>query len=156
MLIIDGHNLMVKLTGRGLDHEEEGREEVLRKLSAYSSKTRQPILIIFDGDHPDRLNPKSFGTVKVAYSAGNKSADDEIVKRIKASTRKDKLVVTSDRTLRNKCHSLGGATISSEDFVARINKTDSTKTAAPTPKPTPTEKDTDHWLAIFEEKTDKK
>jgi predicted RNA-binding protein with PIN domain len=151
MLIIDGHNLIGRMRGLSFEDEERGREEVLRRVGAVKGSGGEPVLVVFDGNRPDRRVSGRFGGVRVAYSAAGRSADDEIVARLESSQRKDITVVTSDRNLADRCRARGASILSAQLFVARLDPISSKGSKTPE-KPEPGPGEVERWLSIFEKK----
>jgi predicted RNA-binding protein with PIN domain len=151
MLIIDGHNLIGHARGLSLEDEEAGREQLLRRVGAAKGSGGEQVLVIFDGDHPDRRMPGRFGGLRVAYSAGGRSADDEIITHLERAARKTVTVVTSDRNLAERCRARGASVISAGQFLARLDPKPS-KGMESSEKPESGPDEVDRWLSVFEKK----
>lgn len=151
MLIIDGHNLIGRTRGLSLEDEEAGREQILRRVGASKGSGGQRVLVVFDGNHPDRRLPGSFGGLRVAYSAGGRSADDEIISHLERTDSRNSTVVTSDRNLGERCRARGATVISAEQFLARLDPAPS-KGAKSSEKPEAGPDEVDRWLSVFEKK----
>jgi predicted RNA-binding protein with PIN domain len=123
-VILDGYNL-IGTSSRYRSHREESmevaREALIEDLRRYKREKRFRFTVVFDGTFTQLsgLHRTSYKGVHVVYSRAGEKADDVIVGMVKASP-EGAVVVSSDREVINRCHELGAATISSEDFEDRI------------------------------------
>ena len=101
--LIDGNNLLGQ---RGVT-----RETLVRELSDLARTRRKKLVVVFDGP-PDHGRPKvqQLGDVTVVYAAP-RSADEEIVRRVReARDPRGVVVVTDDRVLTEAVDAAGGRT----------------------------------------------
>jgi predicted RNA-binding protein with PIN domain len=108
--IVDGNNLMGRL-GSGT------REGLVSELCEVARRKRKRLTVVFDGP-PAASRPKvqAFGDVTVVYAAP-RSADEEIVRRIReARDPRGVTVVTDDRALASAVAAAGARTAGIEVF----------------------------------------
>lgn len=108
--LVDGNNLMGRLGGGS-------REGLVSELCDVARRKRKKLTVVFDGP-PQAGRPKvqSFGDVTVVYAAP-RSADDEIVRRIReARDPRGVMVVTDDRALSSAVSGAGARTAGIEVF----------------------------------------
>jgi predicted RNA-binding protein with PIN domain len=102
--IVDGNNLLGRLGGGS-------REGLVSELCEVARRKRKKLTVVFDGP-PEAGRPKvqTFGDVTVVYAAP-RSADEEIVRRIR-ETRDPRgvTVVTDDRALASTVAGAGART----------------------------------------------
>lgn len=108
--IVDGNNLIGRLGGGT-------REGLVTELCEVARRKRKKLTVVFDGP-PDagRAKVQAFGDVQVVYAAP-RSADDEIVRRIReARDPRGVTVVTDDRALAATVSAAGARTAGIEIF----------------------------------------
>lgn len=125
MLLIDGHNLTfaddrAKRLLQGGD-PEGSRLRVLDLVDVYARVVNKRALVVFDGaGGPFRQQPKT-ARVKYFFAGMNRSADDEIIERIDASTGQRELVVVSnDRQLAAAARRRGAGICRVEDMLKEV------------------------------------
>ncbi len=108
--LVDGNNLIGRLGGGS-------REGLVTELCEVARRKRKRLTVVFDGP-PESGRPKvqSFGDVQVVYAAP-RSADEEIVRRIReARDPRGVTVVTDDRGLASAVAAAGARTAGIEAF----------------------------------------
>lgn len=108
--LIDGNNLMARLGGGT-------REALVSELADVARAKRKKLVVVFDGP-PEHGRPKvqALGDVTVVYAAP-RSADDEIVRRLREARDPHAVtVVTDDHTLATASQAAGGRTIGVEAY----------------------------------------
>lgn len=108
--LVDGNNLMGRLGGGT-------RERLVADLSELARKKRKKLVLVFDGP-PDAGRPKvqALGDVTVVYAAP-RSADEEIVRRVReARDPRGVTVVTDDRLLAESAAAAGARTTGVGEF----------------------------------------
>lgn len=123
-IMVDGYNLM--FAGQGLRPGpnldlERAREDLLRKLSRYLSNTGHKMVVVFDGSHEGGAHPRNLKVagIEVVFSRSPLEADDVIGARARRS-RDELIVVTSDRKVISEVERAGCTSISSAEFMERI------------------------------------
>jgi predicted RNA-binding protein with PIN domain len=123
--IIDGNNLIGKISSlMNLQNKDKqaSRDKLVFMLDRYFVKKKSNVSLHFDG-HPGTVINSS--RMKIVYSE-NHTADDKIKKQISQSKSPRNLnVVTSDSNLAQFAKVCSCNVISSEKFVADINKSGS-------------------------------
>ncbi len=147
MLVIDGHNLIGRTKGLGLDREEEGRDRIIGLVAALKAHKGERVVVVFDGNRPHTQPVQSIGSVRIVYSSGGDSGDDEVVKQVRSGGGAV-TVVTSDRQLCARVKELGASVLSSNEFASRLKRPSKDKSTPA--KPQPDESDTAYWLDKFE------
>lgn len=108
--LVDGNNLIGRLGGGT-------REGLVTELCEVARRKRKRLTVVFDGP-PEAGRPKvqSLGDVTVVYAAP-RSADEEIVRRIReARDPRGVTVVTDDRALASAVAAAGARTAGIETF----------------------------------------
>ena len=127
-IIIDGYNLirqspsLLQYENQGL---EEGRYELIRRLSRFKKERGHTITVVFDGwisgsPKEERYNEKG---ITVIYSRKGEQAD-EVIKRMARKGRSSVIVVTSDRSVADAATRSGGTAIPSPEFELRLTMPD--------------------------------
>jgi predicted RNA-binding protein with PIN domain len=101
--LVDGNNLLGRHGG--------SRDELVAELARLARDKRKRVTVVFDGP-PEAGRPKvqSLGDVTVVYAAP-RTADDEIVRRVReARDPRGLTVVTDDRALASAVSAAGGRT----------------------------------------------
>jgi predicted RNA-binding protein with PIN domain len=147
VLLVDGHNLIGHTPGLSLEREEEGREQVLRRLAAQVGRGR--VVVVFDGDRPGAAHEDRFGGVEVVFSPRGRTADDELISRVAAAGPRNATVVTSDRELAQRAGWLGARVVSCEDFLRRPARARRGRPARPEAEPPVPEEEVESWLRTF-------
>jgi predicted RNA-binding protein with PIN domain len=108
--IVDGNNLMGRLGGGS-------REALVAELSELARSKRKRLTVVFDGPPPSgRPKVQQLGDVTIVYAAP-RSADEEIVRRIReAREPRGVTVVTDDRALALAVQGAGARTAGIESF----------------------------------------
>lgn len=127
-IIIDGYNLirqspsLLQYENQGL---EEGRHELIRRLSRFKKERGHMITVVFDGwisgsPKEERYNDRG---ITVIYSRKGEQAD-EVIKRMARKGRSSIIVVTSDRSVADAATRSGGTAIPSPEFELRLTMPD--------------------------------
>jgi predicted RNA-binding protein with PIN domain len=141
--LVDGNNLLGRLGGGT-------REGLVTELCEVARRKRKRLTVVFDGP-PDPGRPKvqGFGDVTVVYAAP-RSADEEIVRRIReARDPRSVTVVTDDRALASAVAAAGarlsGIEIFERDASARMRAPAPADTGKPVAAGNP--KDWERWFS---------
>lgn len=123
-IIVDGYNLM--LAGQGLKPTrvpdlERARKRLLLKLGRYRRNSGHRITVAFDGSHEGEIYPErtEIAGIEVVFSRAPHKADD-VIKETVRSSGGGLIVVTSDLELAAMAEKGGCTTISSLQFMSRI------------------------------------
>ena len=123
-IIIDGYNLIRQSASLSrLDQQDIqlGREALLDMLAAYRKIKHHPVTVVFDGQNSpacSRQRHRQKG-ISIRFSPKGTSAD-EVIKRMASGEREKALVVSSDRDVVDYAAACGAATISAQQFEAKI------------------------------------
>ena len=122
MLIVDGYNWMFA-TVPGADTGEQPldrmRNRVVRLLVGWSEMRDEPVLCVFDGT--GQRNRQQVGGVEVWFTAGQRTADDDIVERVQRVTPGGAVrVVTADRELADRVRAAGAEVWAPREFQERL------------------------------------
>ncbi len=117
ILIVDGHSAILStpwLTEIHSDHQESGRNALVRELSEFQNLTDFKVVLVYDGQGNTR--GKSGGTEKdilVLFSRTNETAD-KVIERIAAqqASKHDVNVASNDRMVLDSCSASGAHVMS--------------------------------------------
>lgn len=123
-IIIDGYNLirqspsLQQFETRSL---EEGRNELIRRLSRFKKERGHKVTVVFDGwisgsPQEERYNESG---ITVIYSRQGEQAD-EVIKRMVRKGKSSAVVVTSDKSIADAATRNGGTAIPSPEFESRL------------------------------------
>jgi predicted RNA-binding protein with PIN domain len=122
MILIDGHNLIPKISGMALtDLDDELR--LIELLQTYARLRRKQLTVFFDHAPPGFAGPRSFGMVRAVFVRAGSSADEAIkqhLRKLDKAARQQAKVVTSDAQVRAEARALGATVITSEAFASEL------------------------------------
>jgi hypothetical protein len=149
--VIDGHNLIPKVSGIRLsDPEDENR--LIEMLNEYCRLSRTQVEVFFDGAPAPGKPIKKSGSVHVHFIRMGLTADDAIITYVRDHHRPESLltVVSSDHRVQNSIKSLRAESMSSESFYAEMQRVFSSPQAARKQKEKQlTETEVQQWLEEF-------
>jgi len=124
-IIIDGYNLIRQSGELSIVDRQDlqlGRESLLEMLAAYKRIKHHRITVVFDGTDAYSLFSQrdQVKGIAVLFSRKGESADT-VIKRLAAKEKEQSLIVSSDREVVNFSASKGAATMSSPDFMDKLN-----------------------------------
>jgi predicted RNA-binding protein with PIN domain len=127
-IIIDGYNLIRRSDSlRRFENYslEEGRNELIRRLSRLKKLRGHKITVVFDGwvSGSSREERCRENGITVIYSRRGEKAD-EVIKRMAQQEGQEVLVVTSDRSVADAVTRSGGIAVASAEFEARVSLLD--------------------------------
>jgi hypothetical protein len=141
-LLVDGDNLLGTWPGR----ERSGRERraLAFELDRFAARARRRVLVVFDGPAPPGSSPDA----GARFAGDRRSADDEILALLRAEPDpRGWTVVTSDRSLGDRCRWLGARVERCDRFRRRL-------AAQPLDEKPSRETDIERWLDEFGEPAD--
>lgn len=113
--LVDGDNLLGTWPGRRRD--DEARRVLAFELARLSRRIGKRVVVLFDGADPEGM---SLGP-DVSFSGPGRSADDRILGLLRREADpRGWTVVTSDRSLADRCRHLGSRTERSDRFRKRL------------------------------------
>ncbi|NIM00941.1 MAG: hypothetical protein GTN89_08575 [Acidobacteria bacterium] len=140
--LIDGDNLLG--TWRGRDRGDAAKRKLSFELARFAARVRRRCVVVFDGPSPAG---SGFGG-ETRFSGHGRSADEWILDFLRAETEpRGWLVVTSDRSLADRCRHLAARTERSDLFRKRLHTESSGE------KPEPGD-DVEYWLEQFGDEDD--
>ena len=135
--LVDGDNLLG--TWRGRERSNEERRDLALELARHARRVGRRLLTVFDGADPGGAG---FGA-DVRFAGARRSADELILSILREQQDvRGWVVVTSDRSLGDRCRHLGARVERCDRFRMRLRDQ-----AAPE-KPS-TEPDVERWLEEF-------
>lgn len=149
--LIDGHNLIPKISGLNLAMMDD-EDRLVEILQVFARENRARVEVFFDQAPPTRGGKKMSGMVSVHHVRSGKTADQAIIERVRqlGKNARNWTVVTSDRQVRSDAHGLETKLISSEQFAAQLKKTLLAAQASQKENPAPPGPDEiDEWLRLF-------
>lgn len=124
---IDGYNVIhhcARLKQLAQHHFEAARDELMERVARFCSATDHLGKIVFDGPDRNHALPE-LGAIaprlEVAYSSRHKTADALIERWVyTAENRRNIVVVTADRGIRQLCQGLGALVMTPEHFLTEV------------------------------------
>jgi len=153
-IIIDGHNLIPKVSGIQLSDPED-ENKLLEMLNEYCRLSRTQAEVFFDGSPTPGKPVKKSGLVHVHFIRKGLTADDAIINYVRDHHRPEMLlsVVSSDHRIQNAVKNLKAESVSSESFNAEMQRAFSSPEAAKKQKEKQlTETEIQQWLEEFNSK----
>lgn len=155
MYIIDGHNLIPKLSGLSLaDLDDE--EKLIERLQVFARVKRARVEVFFDDAPPGQAGMRKYGAIRAHFVPIASEADqairaylDQLGKNASRWT-----VVSSDRRVQADARECGAKRVTSDVFAVLLEQTLAENAPPPTPKEPPKEpeKNTDplnEWYEVF-------
>jgi uncharacterized protein len=123
--LIDGYNVIRRdpdLRGAEAESLERGRAALSRLVVEATRRCRDRFTIVFDGA-PSHASSPSSGAIEIVFSRPPQSADDVLISRAR-QLGDGAIVVTSDHTVRDAARRAGATVLTSEAFVAALERRD--------------------------------
>ncbi len=127
--LIDAYNVMYQcpqLKPLAARDFEAARDALVERVSRYCGTTGEPAKIIFDGQgrNPEKHRPyRGAPGLEVVYSPGHLTADAIIEREVYAAPhRREIIVVTGDRGIRDLCRGLGSLVMAPEHFLSMVDE----------------------------------
>lgn len=154
-VVIDGYNLLH--AARGVEGGSQlGRRQLCEMVAAWSHKTGESALLVFDGAQPSEALASQLHAegVDVVYSGAGRSADEVIGEQIRASSSPRRLIVIStDREIRQAARRRRCRHATSADFLelmARVlSKPHRPQVEPPEKRKGTPPEEVDDWLRRF-------
>ena len=115
--IIDGNNLLGKVAPHEL-REKSGRHTIIAQLTAFQRVTRRRIHLVFDGGIDEDLTSLVLDPKFTVWFPPRGHSADEVIAEMLASQkdRRQLVLVSSDRRLRDLARAGGFTSLKSEEF----------------------------------------
>jgi predicted RNA-binding protein with PIN domain len=122
-IIIDGYNI----TGISHDVLARQRELLIKKLIDYRKIKGHDITVVFDGWKSGSRSEETSttGGIKIIYSRLGEKADS-VIKRVIDQSRREWIVISSDRDIMEHAWACGSVPVSSDTFLDIIENTTNT------------------------------
>ena len=121
-IIIDGYNLLHRLShGFSLD-VQEAREMLIERLRIYKRAKRAAITVVFDGTDNPHLAARDYSDkgIKVIFTGRGVTADEEICAMV-ASQGTGTVVISSDRAVADAVERSGAVSVTADDFALKLD-----------------------------------
>jgi hypothetical protein len=121
--LIDGHNLIGRLSDIGLEDPDDEVELILR-LRSWAARSRgRRVTVIFDRGLPGgKDRGLSTSKVQVVFASSGQSADSLLVKRIrKLRNPREATLVTSDNQILREANARRMPVLKAEEFATQLN-----------------------------------
>ncbi len=148
--LVDGNNLMAQTVGWHRD-KSSARKRLIRELARFVAIRRASLKVVFDGSPEDEFpEGNRYKSVQVFYARPGSDADSRILELVDgSSSRRDIVVVTSDRALGSRARGRGAQVIQSGKFKAMLEEAllhgrEKPGDQAPV--------DVDEWLRFFKDR----
>ena len=122
--LIDGHNLIPKVSGISLD-EVEDEMRLVELLQVFCQRNRKQTEVFFDNAAPGGVRARHYGRVLARFVQQGTTADQAIYNRLKhlRGEARNWTVVSSDRAIQAAAHAVHAQVLSSEVFAAQLQRT---------------------------------
>lgn len=144
--LIDGHNLIPRVPGLGLDQLDD-EMRLVDRLEAFFRGRRTKAIVFFDRGQPGQAPQVRRGFVTARFSRPPVIADQAIRAHLRALGRAaaNYTVVSSDHEVIAFAQKMGARTLSSSQFASMLCAAGKKRNASKTIPPD----DTDYWLRVF-------
>jgi uncharacterized protein len=154
--LIDGHNLIPKISGMSLS-EIDDEIELIERLQVFCRIEKRKVEVFFDKAPPGQGGTRRYGRVTAHFIREGQTADNAISARLRRLKKAaaNWTVVSSDRQVQAEARSVKAKIVSSEDF-ARQMEIAAAKTGVEEPgkDKTLSSEEVEEWLRIFRSKKD--
>lgn len=150
--LIDGHNLIPKLTGFSLSAMDD-EEKLIPLLQTFSRVRRQPVEVFFDGAPPGHSGQRRYGAITAHFVRQGRTADDAIRLRLEklGAAAKNWKVVSSDRQVQAEARSRHAESLSSEEFARELLQVSDSSQRSPDVPAKLSDQEVEDWLRLFGE-----
>ena len=156
--IIDGHNLIPKIPGLGLEQVDD-EIQLIELLGRFAGRVSKNVVVFFDNAPPGFSGTRRYGRVNAHFTRHGRTADEAIRVYLnkQAKSAKQFILVSSDQSLQIAARHARTRVISSEDFAQELlnvleMKSGSTESYKEVKL---SEGEVADWLKIFNDKEDK-
>jgi uncharacterized protein len=150
--MIDGHNLIPKLTGLSL-HEIDDEVQLIQLLQDYCQHQQKEVEVYFDNGPAGQPRARRYGLVTAHFVRAGVLADDAIAARLRrlAGEARNWTVVSSDHVVQASAHAAHARVLSSEVFARQMEQAMDDSRIDPTTKKDAALSDSelDEWLDLF-------
>jgi predicted RNA-binding protein with PIN domain len=153
-LLIDGHNLIGKMSELSLEDPED-EVKLVHRLRRYCWRHRRRATVIFDAGLPGDRSPRlSTPETEIIFASAGGDAD-AIIRRRLATARDPSgiLVVSSDQAVQAAARERGARIMEAEDFAERLAEHPLSQSVK---EPLLSEEEVMDWLRFFEDRRERK
>lgn len=152
--LIDGHNLIGRLPGIGLD-ELDDEHQLLELLQSFARREGRRISVYFDRGGWAAEDPRPQAGVQAHFVRRPGTADRAIAQRLErlGGEAKNWTVVSSDREVQYAARRAGARRMTSEAFAVLL-RSDPPGERGPEKPPPPSADDVERWLRRFQQRSD--
>ncbi len=134
---IDGYNVIHHsrtLKPLAMQHFEAARDALVEQVARFCTTTGNKAVVVFDGRSSSQFPQTQFPPIaglEIKYSSGRQSADAFIERQVYTTlNRREIVVVSADRGIRNLCGILGAVVMGPDNFLAGTAEADRDMSAA--------------------------
>jgi predicted RNA-binding protein with PIN domain len=145
LYLIDGHNLLPKITGLSLSDPDD-EEQLVEMLQDFSRLRRQKVEIYFDNAPAGLDGPRTHGVIRAHYLPKGQTTFDALRQRLEklGPLARETLVVSSDRRVQSETRAHHAPFLDAELFARELMAVPRSRIPAPEPpapvkKPTPSQ-----------------
>jgi predicted RNA-binding protein with PIN domain len=153
--IIDGHNLIPKIPGFGLEQIDD-EIQLIELLSRFAGRMSKNVVVFFDNAPPGFSGIRMYGRVSAYFTRQGRTADEAIRGYLnkQAKGAKQFILVSSDLSLQITARQVRARVISSEDFARQLFAVLEMKSgsAESYKEAKPSDGEIAEWLKIFNDK----
>ncbi len=151
-LLIDGHNLIPKVSGLSL-HAPDDEMRLIQLLQRYCAHHHTRAEVYFDRAAPGQAGRRGFGAVTAVFVHAGRTADQALAARLRALGRQaaNWTVVSSDHEVQRAARWARAKVRSSEDFARELHALLSAHLPAAEKPASPSEHEIEEWLKLFGE-----
>lgn len=159
--LIDGHNLIPKLTGMALD-EIDDENRLVEMLQEFCRVQRKEVEVFFDNAPAGQPRARNFGNVIARFIRQGTTADDAIRAKLARLGRdaRNWIVVSSDRAVQTSARAARAQFIPSERFAQVLRQAlaaaESTGEKSSDPVEILDDQEVEDWLKLFEQRKRKR
>ncbi|MFP4056461.1 MAG: NYN domain-containing protein [Candidatus Brocadiia bacterium] len=159
-VIVDGYNLLFATGSHrqgGPEGVEQGRERLLDLLVRYARVEGHEITVVFDSSRHTggAATQQRRPGLRVLVSHPPRTADDDILRLVRAAGSRGTRVVTSDRELADACARCGARVVGAADFhrqlLARTRRAEAEEEELRLKTQPPSDQEVRRWLEAFGE-----
>jgi len=153
--IIDGHNLIPKIPGLGLEQVDD-EIQLIELLGRFAGRVSKNVAVFFDNAPPGFSGTRRYGRVSAHFTRQGRTADEAIRgylnKQVKGA--KQFILVSSDQSLQAAARYARAHVISSEDFAHELLTVLETKSppVESYKEAKPSEAEIAEWLQVFKDR----
>lgn len=118
--LLDGYNYVAYVLGHK-NASNRQLKDLLLQLGSYADKTRQHIIVLFDGGLLAHKERSKSGYLEIVYAGQGHSADDEMVYELQRYERHEITAVTADRELQARIRQAGYSSINPGHFAGDVS-----------------------------------